>query len=390
MTDLRPWLALKSVPGVGNLLFRRLVNQFGSPEKVFEAEPSALGHVQGITPRLANGLSRYTLPDAVSAAIDRELETAAQNGWDLVPLTHPDYPALLRQIPDPPPVLYVYGTLPENTLRIAVVGSRHASGYGVSATRKLVSDLALQKVVIVSGMARGIDTVAHQAAMAAGAMTVAVLGTGLDCVYPKENERLFHQIADHGAVITEFSIGTRPDPHHFPVRNRIISGMCHGTVVVEAAGQSGSLITARLAAEQGREVFAVPGSIYSPKSAGTHNLIRQGAKLVIHAGDVIEEFSHVRPFAEKPDEKPDEKPHPLPLPSFSPDEARLMDRLETEPVHIDDLVRALELPAGRLSGLLLRLELSGLVVQVPGKRFALAPGVEDRLLRNPSSIRGLL
>lgn len=376
MTDLRPWLALKKVPGVGNLLFRRLVDHFGSPEAVFNAAPSAMGEVGGISSRLAGVLSHFSLSDAVSAAIDHELETVHKNGWRIIPMTDPDYPPLLVQIPDPPPFLYVYGTLSPSLLSIAVVGSRNASGYGISTTRKLVADLVQKQTLIVSGMARGIDTVAHHAAISAGGRTVAVLGTGLDCIYPSENQGLFHQIAGHGAVITEFPLGSGPDPHHFPVRNRIISGLCHGTLVVEATGQSGSLITARLAAEQNREVFAVPGNIHSPKSVGTHHLIRQGAKLVVHAGDILEEFTSARCL-----EKSHEKPASLQVPDLSPEEGEIMARLETEPVHIDDLVRQLEVPAGRLSGILLRLELSGLVVQSPGKRFSLAPGMEDRFLR---------
>lgn len=379
MADLRPWLTLKRVPGVGNLLFRRLVGHFGSPEGVFEADPSAIGKIQGISAPLAAMLSHYQAPDEILSTITHELETVQKNRWRIIPLTHPDYPPLLLQIPDPPPFLYVYGTIATGFLNLAVVGSRGATSYGISSTRKLVTDLARQKVVIVSGMARGIDTVAHQAAIAANGMTVAVLGTGLDRIYPRENERLFHQIADNGAVITEFPLSSGPEPHHFPIRNRIISGMCHGTLVVEATAQSGSLITARLAAEQNREVFAVPGNIYSPKTVGTHHLIRQGAKLVIHAGDIIEEFSNL-PCPEKSDEKPEA----LPLPPLNPEEAGILEKLDPEPIHIDDLVRQLDIPAGRLSGLLLRMELKGLVAQMPGKRFALASGVENRLLHHLS------
>jgi DNA processing protein len=263
----------------------------------------------------------------------------------------------------------VYGLLPTTGLNIAVVGSRNATDYGLSTTRQLCMDLVKQQVNIVSGMARGVDTAAHSGAIAAGGCTVSVLGTGLNQIYPKENSQLFHQIAEHGAVVTEFSLDTGPDAHHFPARNRIISGLCHGTVVVEATGRSGSLITARLAAEQNREVFAVPGNIHSFKSVGTHGLIKAGAKLVVHAGDILDEFQYIRP----PQQAASTPPQPA-MPPLTDDEAMVIDSLEAESVHIDDLARKLTLPTGRLSGLLLQLELKGLVAQSPGKRFCLAPG----------------
>jgi DNA processing protein len=236
-------------------------------------------------------------------------------------------------------------------------------------------DLVKQQVNIVSGMARGVDTAAHSGAIAAGGNTVSVLGTGLDRIYPRENTRLYHQIAENGAVITEFSLGTGPDAHHFPARNRIISGMCHGTVVVEATGRSGSLITARLAAEQNREVFAVPGNIHSFKSIGTHKLIKEGAKLVMHAGDVLDEFQHIQPHEQEASTLP--KPA---VPPLTDDEAMVIDSLEADAVHIDDIARKLTLPPGRLSGLLLQMELKGLVVQSPGKRFCLTPGIDRQQL----------
>ena len=231
-------------------------------------------------------------------------------------------------------------------------------------------DLARQQVNIVSGMARGVDTAAHAGAIAAGGVTVSVLGTGLNRIYPRENAKLFHEIAENGAVVSELALDTGPDAHHFPARNRIISGMCHGTVVVEATGRSGSLITARLAAEQNREVFAVPGNIHSFKSVGTHSLIKQGAKLVVHAGDVIEEFAHFQSL--------DQAATPMlqaERPPLTDEEAMVIDCLEADPVHIDDLARRLALGSGPLSGILLQLELKGLVSQAPGKRFSLMPGV---------------
>ncbi len=366
MAALRPWFALKSVPGVGNLLFRRLIERFGSPEAVLTADDSALLMVQGVTSRLVAAMRRHRATDT----IERELEAVQQKGYTIVTQTDQRYPPLLRQIPDPPPFLYVYGTLPVTGLNIAVVGSRNATDYGISTTRQLCMDLVRQQVNIVSGMARGVDTAAHSGAIAAGGSTVSVLGTGLDRIYPRENQRLFHKIAEKGAVVSEFSLDTGPDAHHFPARNRIISGLCHGTVVVEATGRSGSLITARLAAEQNREVFAVPGNIHSFKSVGTHTLIKQGAKLVVHAGDILDEFQHIHA-----QDQGSLKPREAPTPPLTDEEAMVIDCLEADPVHIDELCRRLAIAPGRLSGVLLQLEIKGLVSQSPGKRFSLLPGI---------------
>lgn len=372
MSDLRDWFALKRVPGVGNLMFRRLVERFGSPEAVFRADDADLLSVQGVTARLVAALQHHRAGDAT----ERELEAIQRSGYAVVTLTDPRYPSLLRRIADPPPFLYVHGTLPAAVLNIAVVGSRNATAYGISTTRRLCMDLVRHRVTIVSGMARGVDTAAHAGAIAGGGCTVSVMGTGLNRIYPRENERLFHKIAENGAVVTEFPLDTGPDAHHFPARNRIISGMCHGTVVVEATGRSGSLITARLAAEQNREVFAVPGNIHSFKSVGTHDLIKEGAKLVARAGDILDEFQHMETDAH------DSRRSPAPVyPELTEDEAVVIDRLEADPLHIDDLARKLAFPPGRLSGLLLQLELKGLVAQSPGKHFALAPGVDSRQLK---------
>ncbi|MFZ0611744.1 MAG: DNA-processing protein DprA, partial [Desulfobacterales bacterium] len=250
----------------------------------------------------------------------------------------------------------------------AVVGSRIATSYGLSMAARLGAELAACGVTVVSGMARGIDTAAHEGALQAGGPTVAVLGSGLARVYPVENRRLFQAIVGNGAVVSEFPMLTEPEPYNFPIRNRIISGMSCGTVVVEAARKSGSLITARLAAEQNRDVFAVPGSVQSFKSIGTHTLIKQGAKLVENAQDILEEiassfFTDLRPAERHP---PVEK-EPPPL---SPDETAVFTALEPYPVHIDDLGRKLSMAPGKLASILLQLELGGLVDQSPGNFFA--------------------
>ena len=376
MASLRPWFALKGVPGVGNLIFRRLVERFGSPESVFSADESQLTAVQGVNARLVAAIRRHRNFDNA----DRELESVHRSGYAVITMADRRYPELLHQIPDPPPFLYVYGNLPDSALNIAVVGSRNATGYGISATRRLCADLAARQTTIVSGLARGVDTAAHAGAIAGKGLTVAVLGTGLNRIYPRENRDLFHRIAENGAVVTEYSLDSGPDAHHFPARNRIISGMSHGTVVVEATGRSGSLITARLAAEQNREVFAVPGNIHSFKSVGTHTLIKQGAKLVVHAGDVLEEFSHIGAFEERPEAQP-----PIQVPPLTDEEAVVMDILEADPVHIDELAKRLPLASGRLAGLLLQLELKGAAVQSPGKLFCLAPGIDPEQLKSTES-----
>ena len=286
MDQLLSWFCLKNVTGIGNHLFKRLVFRFKSPEFVFQASEQELLEVEGISRLQANAILSYQATPGINAEIDQ----INQKGYKIITLTDPLYPPLLKEIPDPPPFLYVSGSLNGSVKNIAVVGSRHPTAYGISITHKLCADLSSCDITIVSGMAVGIDTAAHQGALAGKGKTMAVLGSGFNRIYPLQNLNLFERISAEGAVISEFALDTRPEAHHFPIRNRIISGMSMGTVVVEATRKSGSLITARLAAEQNREVFAVPGSIQSFKSTGTHALIKQGAKLVQDWQDVMEEM----------------------------------------------------------------------------------------------------
>lgn len=360
--SILPWLRLKNVPGVGNLLCKRLLDRFGSPEGIFAASIDNVLTVDGMTPRLAAAIRNQPLTDKMRQEADR----VRSLGFHIIPYSDPRYPPLLRQIPNPPPYLYVNGLLTPSTKTIALVGSRNASRYGILATKRLASDLAGLGLTVVSGMARGVDTAAHIGALSVGGRTVAVLGSGLERIYPAENTRLFHRIAESGAVVTEFSLGAAPEAHHFPIRNRIISGMSQGVVVVEAARRSGSLITARLALEQNREVFAVPGNIHSYKSAGSNSLIKQGAKLVEGPRDIIEELSHVMTL-QQIDGEPEA---PVPLPEMTAEEKQVFDALGPDPVHIDDLVRRLFLAPGPLSSLLLQLELKGAARQHPGKLFS--------------------
>jgi DNA processing protein len=366
-------MTLKSVPGIGNLRFKRLVDHFGSPRKVLDAGISNLTRVEGINARLAGAITRQKIPDWINT----ELERVRRDRYSVITQHDAAYPPLLLEIPDPPPILYIYGQLPSETTGIAVVGSRKASSYGLTTTHRLCKRLAAFGMVVVSGMARGIDTAAHNGALAGGGRTVAVLGSGLACVYPAENRNLFHRIAENGAVISEFALDDKPEAHHFPMRNRIISGISLGTVVVEAAKRSGSLITARLAAEQGREVFAVPGSIHAPTADGPHHLIQQGAKLVRTVEDIIEE---IRPQCAAVDNTGQNERL-----NFEPDmpisrhtalsdltslEKTVFTALEAYDVHIDELTRRLKSDTATTSGILMQLEIKGVVCRHPGNHYA--------------------
>ena len=366
MDSLRSWFYLKSVPGVGNLLCKRLIDRFKAPANVFQASDQELLQVNGLTQRHVAAIKSHKLE-----GVEAELALAAKKDYRLVTLTDSDYPRLLREIPDPPPFLYVYGRLERHSANLAVVGSRNATGYGLSTTRDLCRSLASHNLTIVSGMARGIDTAAHEGALAAGGKTIAVLGSGLEKIYPAENRKLFHRIAEKGAVVSEFPLMAGPEAHHFPIRNRIISGMSLGTVVVEATRKSGSLITARLAAEQNREVFAVPGSIQSFKSAGSHTLIKQGAKLVEHAQDVIEELMPLVSVNQGLENKSGDYTKKK-MASLSDDEVRVYQALDPYPVHVDDLARKISMEPGKLLSMLLKLELNGMVQQSPGKLFSIS------------------
>lgn len=368
MNNIRPWFKLKSVPGVGNLLGKRLIDRFNSPHNVFQASDQEILQVDGVTGRHLTAIKTHKIPRWV----DAELDLVDRKGYQIVTLTDSNYPQLLRQIPDPPPFLYVSGRLDGSPVKIAIVGSRNATGYGITTTKALSTNLAALGITIVSGMARGIDTAAHQGALAAGGKTIAVLGSGLEQIYPASNKSLFQRISEQGAVVSEFSLSTKPEGHNFPIRNRIISGMTLGTVVVEATKKSGSLITARLAAEQNREVFAVPGSIQSFKSIGAHTLIKQGAKLVENAQDIIEELAPMIRFKASVGPKHRQSVEDKPV-LLTADELQVYEALGPYPVHIDDLARTVSLGPGKLSSILLKLELDGRVLQAPGKFFTISP-----------------
>ena len=364
-----PWIALKNVPGVGTYLYKRLIDRFGSPMDVFNAKESELKKIKGISSRAVYGIINCNSFDDSR----KELNSIEKSGFSIVTMNDPLYPSLLTYIPDPPAFLSYIGKLDNTYPCISIVGSRKATSYGLNVASDLGYDLALRGFQVVSGMARGIDSAAHKGALKAKGKTLAILGTGLGRIYPRENRQLFYDIADKGAVISEFNVKTGPDARNFPIRNRIIAGISTGTIVVEAAVRSGSLITARLAVDYGREVFAVPGSIHSFKSMGTHDLLKHGAKLVGNYKDVIEELHHMihsEKVLSSAVEK-DKKNATRLQPACNADKYQraVVDILEPYPQHIDIIIEKSGVDAGRVSAALLDLELKGIIKQSPGKLF---------------------
>lgn len=374
VTEDQYWIALKWVEGVGNVGYKSLIEAFGSPRQVFSAPLSQLKAVPGIGEQTARRIKDFSGWDKV----ERELVLAQRTGVSIVTSRDPLYPRRLASIYDSPAYLYVKGSLREDDLNIAFVGSRMATAHGLFTTERLCRELALRGATIVSGMARGIDSAAHRGALAGRGRTLAVLGCGLDIVYPPENEKLFNDIAACGAVLSEFPLGTQPNAPNFPARNRIISGISLGVVVVEAGEKSGSLITARIALEQGREVFAVPGSIDVSGSRGTNRLIKQGAKLIENIDDILEE---ILPQADRPVITPKSDPGASdaagrreghasdPDRAFTENEKVLWRLLSHQPAHIDQIITASGWTAPDVLSCLLNLELKGAVEQKPGKTY---------------------
>ena len=362
MDDTRWWIALNCTMGLAASRAHALVEKFGSPRAVLGAGTERLASIRGVSKELASRMSDWrSVVDP-----DRELERAREAGARVICLDDEAYPGQLREIHDPPVVLYVKGTLEKADDRaIAIVGTRRPSHYGVSTTEQLAYDLASRGITIVSGLARGIDSAAHRGALAGGGRTIAVLGCGVDVVYPRENRALMDKVPGSGAVVSEFPMGTQPDRPHFPRRNRIISGLSLGTVVVEAAERSGSLITAGLALQEGREVFAVPGKVDATTSRGTNRLIKQGARLVENAADVLEELGAV--LGPVP---PAAKAQEARAPALEASEKAVYELLSSDPIHIDDIIRKTGMHAGEAASVLLLLEVKRLAVQLPGKLFA--------------------
>jgi len=358
------WIGLKAVPGIGNVLFRRLLERFDSPEAALSASRPSLSSVRGITASIIDQINA----GAWQRFAEEECRRLETSGARLVRFTSDDYPKVLFQIPDPPPFIYVKGVLLPGDVSVAVVGSRRATSYGVMTTGKLSGELASRGVCVVSGLARGVDTAAHKGALQVGGRTIGVLGCGIDKIYPPENRSLFEEMAQKGCLISEYPLGTMPLAENFPRRNRIISGLSCGVLVIEAAEKSGSLITAQYALEHGRDVFAVPGNISFATSRGCNRLIKQGAKLVDCVEDILEELpGRERLISDAPLFQSTPRSFAL-----LPKEAAIYELLIRSPLHIDDIISQTELTAGEVSSMLLHLELKGAVVPLPGTHYAVA------------------
>jgi len=359
MTDLRYWVGFNRVTGIGPAKLRALLDHFGDLETAWRAGSSDLREA---------GLDRRALETLLAARsamdLDAEVAKVSRLGVKIVTWDNDDYPPQLKSIAAPPPLLYVKGAFaPADQWAIAVVGTRRATAYGREVTRSLVGDLARSGVTIVSGLARGIDAAAHEAALEAGGRTLAVLGHGIDFVYPPEHRRLAEQIIEHGALVTDYPVGTPPEGGNFPPRNRIISGLALAVLVVEGDVSSGAHITADFAAEQGRDVFAVPGNILQRASRLPNTLIQQGATPVLSAEDILEQLNltMVAQQAEAREVIPQDAT-----------EAKLLGLLSAEPVHIDDIQRTTGLPISQVSSTLALMELKGMVRQVGGMNYVVA------------------
>ena len=394
MSALKYWLWLTELPGLTNQTRLALLRHFPTPEDVYYADPEEVLLTEGITREQAK-----LLEDKDCSGADRILADCQRLDLDILTIQDAGYPNRLRNIYDPPCLLYVRGRLPafDDEASIAVVGTRDCTPYGISSAEKLGYGLAAGGAVVVSGLARGVDSAALRGALRAGGTVTAVLGNGLDVVYPPENQYLYEDVAAAGALISEYPPGTPPEAKHFPVRNRIMSGLCLGTLVVEAPARSGALITAGTALEQGRDVFAVPGPIDAPASVGCNRLIRDGAGLVTDAWDILGEYEPRFPDKlrrEGAKETPAvlgyqarQKTEPKPVPpsvsishndySLTDDQIRLLRALTEEPMLVDDLIELTEIPTRRVLSALTVLEIEHLVTQHSGKRYARAVNLTE-------------
>ena len=369
MESLLAWKTLQAIKGLGNAALSRLVLRFGSPEGVQAASIQDLTVEGGISPSVANRIHRKPETQVIQE-FESERQSLEQGKYAIVTILDPIYPDRLKMIPDPPPLLYLTGNLlSADQQALAIVGSRRGTPSGRAITRQLSGNLASLGFTIVSGLAHGIDAAAHQGALEAGGRTLAVLGCGIDRTYPPEHANLRQQIESHGGVISEFPPGTPPRGRHFPERNRVISGISMGVVVTEAAVQSGSLVTARLAAEQNREVFGVPGPVNNIMSRGPHLLIKQGAKLVEGPEDILEELwpqlehpirEQIRAYAAPSSPAPPELGH---------DEETLYNLISLEPAGLEDVISQTSFTPAEVISMLLTMEVKGIIRRLPGARY---------------------
>ena len=368
MTSREAYIALNMVNGIGPIRVRALLDRFNEPQAILSASKSDLMQVEGVGEEVARSVMSWR----EQADLDAELQRIEKAGVRVVARDDAEYPKHLREVYDPPVVLYVKGELSErDALAIAIVGSRRTTLYGQEMARKLAFQLARVGVTVVSGLARGIDTAAHNGALQAKGRTVGVIGCGIDVMYPPENQKLADEIVEKGgAVVTEFPFGVKPDKQNFPMRNRIISGWSLGTVVVEANLKSGALITANQAGEQGRQVFAVPGRADSILSRGTNKLIKDGAKLTEDVEDILNEFEYLFPKRDTEQAEADLLGGGTkPALRLSEAEEKVMAHLGQEETAIDEIIRASGLTTACVSATLLALEMKRLVRQLPGKQY---------------------
>lgn len=360
MSDTKYLIALSSIPDIGPVTIKKLISIFKNPKAVFDARIDELLSVEGIGLNRAKSIRNYS----GWKCLEEDLRGLKEKGIRVITFEDEEYPELLKELGDAPLVIYVKGDIKkEDRYAIAIVGSRKPTAYGVSVTERMAGELASMGFTIISGLARGIDTAAHMGAVRCGGRSIAVLGSGIDVPYLPENKGLLERIAKSGYVLSEFPPRTMPNRENFPRRNRIISGLSMGVLVVEATFDSGSLITANYAIEQGKEVFSIPGNINSVNSSGTNELIKKGARLVQRSEDIIEELAPVLKGLIKSREKAKVE--------VSDEERRLCDVMTGEPKHVDIISRESGLPASKALGILLGLELKGIVRQTEGKRFYL-------------------
>ena len=355
-------IALNMLPTVGPVRLRKLIEVFHEPQQVLAAKRNQLRKVEGIGHDVADQISSWESIVDLAA----ELKRIREFGAAVITQESPSYPKPLREIHAPPIVLYVWGEVQDRDHHaIGIIGARRTTHYGMESAKKLAYQIAYAGLTIISGLARGIDTAAHQGALAAKGRTIAVIGSGLSKLYPPENQALADKIRNgNGAIVSEFSMEIEPDRQTFPMRNRIISGWSHGVLVVEAGLNSGALITASQALEQGRSVYAVPGHINAPSAMGSNRLIQQGAKLVMSASDILDDLQILLP-----ETKPSPEAAARPLPPLSDDERRVFDAIDSSETPIDRIAAKSDLPSATVSSTLLRLELKRLVKQLPGKYF---------------------
>ena len=358
MKSLLEWVSLSLLPGLGVTGLWRLVNHFGDPNRVLSQSPDSLADVSGMRSSQFAGFARL---EEVRETACYQIDNIRQRGGTIICWDDSLYPDKLRQLPDPPPVLYTEGNIALlECCAVAIVGSRSATTYGLRVARCLGRDLSLNNITVVSGLALGIDTEAHRGALEGSGSTIGVLGCGLDVSYPRQNEKLYDRLRKNGLLVTEYPLGTKPEGFRFPARNRIIAGLSNGVMVVEAAMKSGSLITAQMGLDFGREVFAVPGQIDSFKSEGTHHLIRQGAQLVRGVGDILESISFDQSAGYQGDDRDDTST------GLDPVLSGLLAYIEPYPQTIDEVVETAQLSVARASELFLMLELEGCIEMLPG------------------------